>query len=152
MILGLRIFICFQVSNHHHHHRVVLLAWISLTTLAFVSIIQRFGQVLETTSCVHRRTLLGSSSKLLRQCPACLVSLIWMVLEMDGRWPYSYCFVGCCFQDLFNMARSILVQFPSSFFSIRLVSVHVVNPYGKIDMTPAWKKCVLFYRISLISI
>ena len=26
-----------------------------------------------------------------------------------GRWPYSYCFGGCCLQDLFNRARSILV-------------------------------------------
>ena len=24
--------------------------------------------------------------------PACLVFLIWMVLEMEGRWPYSYFF------------------------------------------------------------
>ena len=29
---------------------------------------------------------------------------------------------------------------PSSFFSIRLVSVHVVNPYSSIDITAAWKK------------
>ena len=26
-----------------------------------------------------------------------------------GRWPYSWCFVECCLQDLFNIARSILV-------------------------------------------
>ena len=31
---------------------------------------------------------------------------------------YSCCFVGCCFQDLFNIAHSILVQFPSTFFSM----------------------------------
>ena len=49
-------------------------------------------------------------------------------------------FVECCFQDLFNIARSILVQFPSSFFSICLVSVHLVHPYCRIDMTIAWKK------------
>ena len=36
---------------------------------------------------------------LLQQCPACLVCLIWMVLEMEGRCPYSCCFMGCCFQD-----------------------------------------------------
>ena len=81
-----------------------------------------------------------SSSILLQQCPACLVRLIWIVLEMGGRWLYSWCFVRCCFQDVFNIARNILVQFPSSFFSIRLVSVHVVQPYSKIDLIAAWKK------------
>ena len=44
---------------------------------------------------------------LLQQCPAYLVRLIWIVFVMGGRWPYSCCFVGCCFQDLFNIARSI---------------------------------------------
>ena len=50
----------------------------------------------------------------------------------------------CCLQDVFNIARSILVQLPLSFFSIRLVSVHVVHPYCSIDTTDAWKKYVLF--------
>ena len=61
-----------------------------------------------------------------------------MVFEMGGRWPYNSCFVRCCLQDLFSTARSILV--PSSFFSIRFVSVHVVHPYSSIDTTTAWKK------------
>ena len=26
-----------------------------------------------------------------------------------GRWLYSCCFVGCCVQDLFNIAGSILL-------------------------------------------
>ena len=56
---------------------------------------------------------------------------------MGGRWLYSYCFVRCCFQDLFNIARSILVSLPLSFFSIRLVSVHVMHPYCSIDTTAA---------------
>ena len=59
---------------------------------------------------------------------------------MEGRWPYSNCFVRCCFQDLINIADSILVQFPSSFFSICLVIVHVVHPYSRIDTTVARKK------------
>ena len=74
-----------------------------------------------------------SSSLLLHECPACLVRLTFIVLVMEGRWPYS-CFVGCCLQDLLNFACSILVQLPSSFFSIRLVSVGVVNPYSCIDI------------------
>ena len=57
----------------------------------------------------------------------------------DG-WPYSCCFVGCCHHDLFNIALSILVWLPSSFFSIRLVSVDIVHPYSSIDTTATWKK------------
>ena len=81
-----------------------------------------------------------SSSLLLQQCPACLVHLTWIVFVMGGRWPYSYCFVGCCLQDLFNIACSILMYLLSSFFSIHLVSVHVVHPYSSIDIIIAWKK------------
>ena len=49
-----------------------------------------------------------SSSILLQLCPACLVRLILIVFVMGGRLPYCCCFVGCCLQDLFNIARSIL--------------------------------------------
>ena len=59
---------------------------------------------------------------------------------MGGRWQYSSYFVGYCFQDLFNKAHSILVQFLSSLFSIRLVNVHVEYPYCRIDTTAVWKK------------
>ena len=69
-----------------------------------------------------------SSSLLLQLCPTCLVRLTWMVLKMGGKWLYSCCFVGSCFQDSFIIARSILVQFPSTFFSKRFVSIHVVHP------------------------
>ena len=56
---------------------------------------------------VHRSTSLMSSSLLLQQCPACLVRLTWIVFVMGGRWPYSWCFVGYCPQDLFNIDRNI---------------------------------------------
>ena len=94
-----------------------------------------------------------SSSLHLQQRPACLIHLIWMVLEMGGRWPYSCCFMGCCFQDLFITARSILVQLPSSYFSTRLVSVHVMHPYCSRNITAAWKKLhfILFYWTGLTS-
>ena len=65
---------------------------------------------------VNRKMLLMSSSLLL-QCPACLVCLTWIVLEMGGKWLYN-CFVGCYFHNLFNIICSILVQFQSSFFSM----------------------------------
>ena len=58
---------------------------------------------------VLRSTSLMSSSPLLQQCPACLVRLAWIVFVMEGRWLYSWCLVGCCRQDLFNIARNILV-------------------------------------------
>ena len=43
------------------------------------------------------------------KCPACLVRLTLIVFVTGGRWPYSCCFVGCCLQDLFNIASTILV-------------------------------------------
>ena len=58
---------------------------------------------------VHRSTPLMNSSLLLQQCPACLVRLTWIVFVMGGRWLYSWCLVGCCRQDLFNIASNILV-------------------------------------------
>ena len=73
-------------------------------------------------------------------CPECLVCLTWIVFVMSGKLPYSCCFVGCCFQDLFNIAHSVLVYLSLSLFSFRLVSVHVVHPYRSIDTTAAWKK------------
>ena len=56
---------------------------------------------------VHRSTSLMSSSLLLQQCPACLVRLTCIVFVMGGRWPYSWCLVGCCSQDLFNICTYI---------------------------------------------
>ena len=35
--------------------------------------------------------------------------LLTTVFVMGGRWPYSWCLAGCCRQDLFNIARNILV-------------------------------------------
>ena len=89
---------------------------------------------------VHRSTSLMSSSLLLQQYPACLIRLTWIVFVTRGRWPYSCCLGVCCRQDFFNIARSILVWLPSSFFSSRFVRVYVVYPYSSIDATPAWKK------------
>ena len=91
-------------------------------------IVHRFWQVLRATSRIlskllyvgsswspcffspmWRSTSLMSSSLLLQLCPARLVRLTLTVFVMGGRWPYCYCFVGCCLQDLFSIARSILV-------------------------------------------
>ena len=118
--------------HHHHHHHHVPPAQISLTLSHHPSLLSiapsrssRLHPVLAQSCCfsvlagcpvftrpcdkVHRSMLLMSSSLLLQQCPTCLVRLTWIVLVMGGRWPYSCCFVGCCLQDLFNIAHSILV-------------------------------------------
>ena len=50
---------------------------------------------------IHMSTSLMSSSLLLQQCPAGLVRLTWIVYVMGGRWPYNWCLVGCCHQDLY---------------------------------------------------
>ena len=122
------------------------------------SIVHFFQQVFRATSCIctgllyvgyswsSRSTSLMSSSLLHQQCHACLIRLTWIVLGIGSKWPYSTCFDGGL-QDLFNNARSILVKFPSSFFSIRLVSVHVVHPYWSIDTT--WKKLHFIVIIDL---
>ena len=78
-----------------------------------------YGYVLADRPCegVHRRTSFMRLTLLLQQCPACIICLIRVVLEMGGRWPYNCCFVGYCFQDLFRIVRGILVKLPLSFFS-----------------------------------
>ena len=118
-------------DNHHHHH-VALVAQISLTfsrhsSLSFIALGRSSGQhPVSSHSCwmyvragrpdfarpcvgVHKSTSLMSLSLLLQQCPACLVRLTWIVFVMGGTWLYSWCLVGCCRQDLFKIARSILV-------------------------------------------
>ena len=119
-------------SYHHQHRHVVPLARISLTlsrhfSLSFIASGRSSGlHPISSHSCcmyvragrpafarpyvgVHRSTSLMSSFLLLQQCPAYLVCLTWIVFVMRGRWPYSWSLVGCCHQDLFNIARSILV-------------------------------------------
>ena len=117
---------------HHHHYHIALVARISLTlsrhsSLSFIALGRSSGQhPVSSHSCwmyvragrpafarpcvgIHKSTSLMSSSLLLQQCPACLVRLTWIVFVIGGRWPYSWCLVGCCCQDLFRIARSILV-------------------------------------------
>ena len=116
--------------NHHCHH-VVPLTRISLTfshyfSLSFITSGRSSGRhPVSSHSCwmyvradhpafaqpyvrVHWSTSLMSLSLLLQQCPECLVHLTLIVCVMGGRWPYNWCLVGCCCQDLFNIARSIL--------------------------------------------
>ena len=100
---------------------------------------------------VHWVASLMISPLVFQQCPACLAPLFRMVFEMESWSLYSCCFAECCHKDLFNRECSILIQLPSNFFSVRLISVHIVHLYSSIDITAAWKKCTLFYLIGLIS-
>ena len=124
---------CYVHYTIKHHHHVVPLARISLTlfrhfSLSFIASGRSSGlHPVSSHSCcmyirasrpaftrttyvgVHRSTSLMSSSLLLQQCSACLVRLTRIVFVMGDRWPYSWCLVGCCRQELFNIARNILV-------------------------------------------
>ena len=113
----------------HHHYHVVPLARIYLTLSCHFSLSPiasgRSSGIFSVSlhSCwmyvragrhafsrsyvgVHRSTSLMSSSLLLQQCP---VRQTWIVFVIRGRWPYSWCLVGCCRQVLFKIARTILV-------------------------------------------
>ena len=50
------------------------------------------------------------------------------------------CFVGCFYQDLLSIVRSIFAYLPSRFFSIPSVSIYGVYPYNSIATTTAWEK------------
>ena len=126
-----KIIVYFTNSSPLHHH-VVPLAWISLTrsrhfSLSFIASGKSSAlHPVSSHSCcmyvragcpafarqyvgVHRSTSLTSPSLLLQQSPACLVRLTCIVFVMGGRWPYSWCLVGCYRQDLFKIALNILV-------------------------------------------
>ena len=136
--------ILYYYNHHHHHHHIALVARISLTlsrhsSLSFIALGRSSGQQpVSSHSCwmyvragrpafarpcvgIHKSTSLMSSSLLLQQCPACLVRLTWIVFVIGGRWPYSWCLVGCCCQDLFRIARSILVIFSTSIWILYYV-------------------------------
>ena len=122
----------YYTYHHHHHHHVVPPTRISRTlsrhfSLSFIASGRSSGlHPVSSHSCcmyvragrpafarpyvrVHSSTSLMSSCLLLQQCLVCLIRLTWIVFVMGDRWPYSWCFVGCGLQDLFKIARSILV-------------------------------------------
>ena len=126
------IYIYIYIHHHHHHRHVMRPARISLTlslhfSLSFIASGRSSGlHPVSSQSCymyvrvglsafsrpyvgVYRSTSFMSPSLLLQQCPACLVRLTWIVFVMGGRWPYSWCLVRCCRQDLFNIALNVLV-------------------------------------------
>ena len=155
----------FVLDRNRLHHEITQLAQIFLTlshhsslssiapnrstSLHPVSIQRCCRYVLHgcpTLACpcegVHRKISLVISFLLLQWCPACLVHLTWMVLEIGGRWPYNCCFMGCCFKDLYNTVHSILVQLLSSFF-VSMLCIHTVE----LTQLLFGRNHVLLYRI-----
>ena len=76
---------------------------------------------------IHKSTSLMSSSLLLQQCPACLVRLTWIDFVIGGRWPYSWCLVGCrCQVETWtNTYYGLVVIFRSLFKEERLHTENV---------------------------
>ena len=122
----------YHYPDHHHYHQILPIAWIPLilsrypylSSIALGTSFREYPVFVQiwwmydfadrpilVCSCVgvYRWTLLVSSLLLLQQCPTCLVCLTWMVCEMVGKYPYRCWILECCFWDLFNMVRSILV-------------------------------------------
>ena len=82
---------------------------------------------------------------------ACLV-LLWMVFEMWVKWPYRCCFVGCYCQDLFQTTHSVLVLFPSSFFSMRFVVSRCCIQTVILTRSQFGRNPILFHRRDIVSI
>ena len=122
----INVLVCEYIYIYIYHHHVVPLARLSLTlsrhfSLSFIASGRSSGlHHVSSHSCcmyvragrpafawpyagIHRSISLMSSSLLLQQSSTCLIRLAWIVFVMGGRWPYSWCLVGCCCQDLFNI-------------------------------------------------
>ena len=133
---------------HHHHHQVAPLALISLTLSRYsslssiapgrfcslhpVSVQSCYREVLvcrPTLICPcegsHKRTSYIGSSLLLQKCPACLVRLIWMVLEIESKWPYTYSFVGCCFWGFRKITRTLTQTMCPKCVALCMVYIYV---------------------------
>ena len=127
--------ICFNHSSLPGGYLQYILCSYRADVNKFLSVVQH---LLVREKGVHRRTPLRILLVILQQCHACLVRLIWMVLEMGNSWPCRCCFVGYCFQDLFSIACVFTRNSFLAFFSIRFVNVNMVHPYRIMDTTAAY--------------
>ena len=66
--------------------------------------------------CVHaKESTIECCLWLCQQCQACLARLSWMVREMGDKWPYNFCFVECCFQELLKKHTASSCSFHLAF-------------------------------------
>ena len=70
--------------------------------------------------------------------PASLAHLIWIVLEIGCRWPYSCCFVGCCSLGFVQYQLvAFSVQFSSSFYCVCFITIIILSCHpARISLTP----------------
>ena len=125
-LVGISTIVGYSMPNpFYHHHHVVPLTQISLTlsrhfSLSFIASVRSSGlhPVSSYSCCMYvlaghpafAQPYVGSIG--VHHLWACLCfssSVLRVFFMMAGRWPYSWCFVGCCCQDLFNIACNILV-------------------------------------------
>ena len=95
-----------------HPYRPLLLVGRLLSSLC--TELMNMSCVVSQHWCVHTCESIGGPHFwvrpfLLQEFPTFLLRLTWMVCDMRGKWTYSSHFVGCCFQDLFKIAHSMLV-------------------------------------------
>ena len=81
---------------------------------------------------VHWCMSLMSSPLLLQQCPIYVVRLILIVFVMGGRWRAAAALSGAASRMRSILLAVFLCNCRQDFFSICLVSVHVVHPYNSI--------------------
>ena len=157
------------------YHHIALVARISLTlsrhsSLSFIALGRSSGQhPVSLHSCwmyvragrpafarpcvgIHKRTSLMSSSLLLQQCPACLVRLTWIVFVIGGRWPYSWCPVGCCCQELFRIARRKNFRTDQQYISIETFNSTFLRSSGYNESLVFQIRCIHYIYIYIYSI
>ena len=162
-------------TQHHHHHHVALSARIFLTLSRHTSLLSiAFGRSsrlhpVSAQSCcmyvwprcpafahpcegVHRSTSLMSSPLLLQQCPSCLVHQILIVIMVDGWWPYSCRFVGCCLQDLFNIDTAFSCNCHQVFSPYIWLASLWCHHIAVSILLLLGRNCASFYREGLTSI
>ena len=89
---------------------------------------------------------------LLQQCPACLVSLTWIVFVMGGRWLIVGDLWGVATRTCSILLATFLCNCRlASFPAVLLASMWCVHT--AISTRPLLgRNCVLFYRSGLISL
>ena len=102
----------------HHHYPDVSTFGISLTLSCYPSLLvisrQRPLNVAKSSYRADECKFCWSANTGVSMCRSPLENIVltssavpsisWMVCEMRSKWPYSCCFVGCCFYDFFKTA------------------------------------------------
>ena len=104
------------------------------------------GSSLLSCEGVHRSISLVISSLLLQLCLACLVRLTRIVFVIAGAHRAAALW-GVASWTCSIFLAVFLCNCRQDFFSIRLVSEHVVHPYSSIETTAAWENYHIYIYI-----